>query len=590
MHSSSRPELPKTPQLTDDRRVAGPLAFQVECNGTKIVKFVPLVLGIIGNFSGIESASKKPLRSRKFVSICRDNFESVMQYFNVSLSLRIADGLTSSDDGSEVKLTFQTLDDFQPDAIVRQIKILRELSDQRDRLSEVLRDWVEENRAPCSDHDDSMTTAILLENWIPQNLALDGSSGDQLQKVIDGINCQIDCHLSPILRHPDLLQLESSWRGLHYLVMNSQTSKSLKIRVLDCTKKELMDDFSAVEDFDLTALFRKVYEEEFNFYGGEPYCALIGDFEFSLTPSDIQLLNNISLVSEAAFCPFISAVTPDVLAQFDLLQSPELGSGLLSAAWQSFRSAQNSRFVVLTTPRVPARTMALSLSPPNSTVWPSEDSWVNAAYMLAARISTSFSTRYRSYFISGIDTGGLVDFLPPADRNEDTCTPGVSDLDDFSLTLTECAEINKHGLTVFNINSNRNYGVFFRSPTCHRPEHRDESAATELNAEIMISLPYILAVSEFARLIRVISRDKYAPPDREGLQRELRNWITTYVYSNAMSDELRSAFPLAEASINVEENRYGGGMYVVQLSIRPNLPGSHLTTVQTFNVLVRITW
>jgi type VI secretion system protein ImpC len=107
-------------------------------------------------------------------------------------------------------------------------------------------------------------------------------------------------------------KLEGSWRGLHHLVMNTETSKQLKLRVLNISKRELFKDLDKAVEFDQSQLFKKLYEDEFGMPGGEPFGALVGDYEITSHPEDIDLLEKISGVCAAAHCPFISAASPEL--------------------------------------------------------------------------------------------------------------------------------------------------------------------------------------------------------------------------------------------------------------------------------------
>src|SRR5215831_5053341 len=129
-------------------------------------------------------------------------------------------------------------------------------------------------------------------------------------KAIALLDDKLSKQLNAVMHDPKFLKLEGSWRGLHYLVMNSETSSQLRIRVTNVSKRELYKDLSKAVEFDQSQTFKKIYENEFGTPGGEPYGALIGDYEFSNHPEDLELLSKMSNVAAAAFCPFISAAEP----------------------------------------------------------------------------------------------------------------------------------------------------------------------------------------------------------------------------------------------------------------------------------------
>jgi len=219
--------------------------------------------------------------------------------------------------------------------------------------------------------------------------------------------------LSAVMHNEKFQQIEGSWRGLNHLIMNSETSSDLKIRMLNISKKELGKDLAKAVEFDQSQIFKKIYESEFGTAGGEPYAALIGDFEFSGHPDDLDLLTSMSNVSAAGFCPFISAADPKMFGfdSFTELSKPRDLEKIFDSAeyikWRSFRDSEDARFVTLTMPRVLARL------PYGSATKPVEDfnfeeasldsgdrqlesqhddyCWTNAAYAMGTTLTKSYA-------------------------------------------------------------------------------------------------------------------------------------------------------------------------------------------------------
>ncbi|MDH5446470.1 MAG: type VI secretion system contractile sheath large subunit, partial [Gammaproteobacteria bacterium] len=182
-----------------------------------------------------------------------------------------------------------------------------------------------------------------------------------INSAIAAIDQLMSKQLSAVMKHEKFQKLEGSWRGLNHLVMNSETSSQLKLRMMNISKKELAKDLEKAVEFDQSQTFKKIYESEFGIAGGEPYAALIGDYEFSSHPDDIDLLSNVSNIAAAGFCPFISATAPEMFGfeSFTELSKPRDLEKIFESAeyikWRSFRESQDSRFVTLTMPRVLAR-------------------------------------------------------------------------------------------------------------------------------------------------------------------------------------------------------------------------------------------
>src|SRR5262245_6607820 len=233
--------------------------------------------------------------------------------------------------------------------------------------------------------------------------------------------------LNEIMHHPDFQKLEGSWRGLHYLVKQSETSTMLKLRVLNVSKKDLLRDLERAVEFDQSALFKKVYEEEYGTFGGAPFGALIGDYEFGRHPQDLSLLEQISHVAASAHAPFMAAANPQM---FNLDSHTDIGvprdlakifDTVEYAKWKSFRESEDSRFVGLTLPRVLARlpygpdTVPVEGFSFKEDVDGSDHSkylWSNAAYAMGARITDSFAKYGWTVAIRGVEGGGLVEGLP----------------------------------------------------------------------------------------------------------------------------------------------------------------------------------
>ena len=166
----------------------------------------------------------------------------------------------------------------------------------------------------------------------------------------------ISMQLNEVMHHPDFQKLEASWRGFNYLVHQSETGDTLKIRVMNVSKKDLLKDMEKASEFDQSTLFKKIYEEEFGMFGGASYGALIGDYEFGNHPQDLALLEKVSQVAAAAHAPFISCRLCDYVqsGQFYELGTPrdmaKIFQSVEYAKWKSFRDSEDSRYVALPFP------------------------------------------------------------------------------------------------------------------------------------------------------------------------------------------------------------------------------------------------
>src|SRR5580698_4554952 len=248
-----------------------------------------------------------------------------------------------------------------------------------------------------------------------------------IQARIAQIDHLISLQLNEVLHYPAFQKLEGTWRGLKYLLDQSETSDMLKIKVLNVSKRELLKDLQRASEFDQSSLFKKVYEEEFGVFGGAPFASIIGDYEFGKGPEDMELLEKISQVASSAHAPFLSAANSELLnlSSYTQLGSPrDIGKIFDSteyAKWKSFRQSDDSRYVALTLPHILMRlpygkdTKQIDAFDYEESVDGSDHSkylWSNAAYALGARLTNSFAKHGWCAAIRGVEGGGLVEGLP----------------------------------------------------------------------------------------------------------------------------------------------------------------------------------
>jgi len=439
-------------------------------------------------------------------------------------------------------------------------------------------------------------TTHALKGTVTWNKSLVVSIND----TINSIDEQISKQLAAIMHQQQFKKLEGGWRGLRHLVMNTETSTRLLIRLLDLSKQELFKDLDRAVEFDQSQTFKKIYESEFGTPGGEPYGLLVGDYEFGNHPQDISLLQHMSGIAAAAFAPFISASAPSLFG-FDnwaeLAKPRDLSKIFVSAEytkWQSFRQQEDSRFVVLTMPRALARLPygaqtlpvdefnyeEITAAADERKATPYNDyCWMNAAYLLATCITKAYSAHGWATAIRGAEGGGKVENLPlhtfcSDDGDIDTQCPT-----EIGITDRREAELSQLGFLPLCHYKNTDYAVFFGAQSTQIPKKYDNPQATA-NAAISARLPYIMATSRFAHYVKVMARDKIGS-FLEAMDCEdwLNRWILNYVNSNASSkQELKAKYPLAEAKVAVKEIPGQPGAYHAVAWLRPWLQMEELTT------------
>lgn len=407
--------------------------------------------------------------------------------------------------------------------------------------------------------------------------------------------------LAAIMHHPDFQKLEGTWRGLNYLVMNTETSAQLKLKVFNSSKKELFKDLEKAVEFDQSQLFKKLYENEFGTPGGEPYGALIGDYEFTNHPEDVALLSKISGVAAAAFCPFITAASPAFFG-FDTwtdLTTPrdleKIFDTVEYTQWRSFRDSDDSRFVTLTMPRVLARLPYGANTKPveefdfdevpvgkgkKAIAVPHDQyCWMNAAYVLGTRLTDAFAKYGWCTAIRGAEGGGKVEGLPAHVFQSDDGDMDLKCPTEVGITDRREAELSKLGFLPLCHYKNTDYAVFFGAQTAQKPKKYDRPEATA-NAAISARLPYIMATSRFAHYLKVMARDWIGKfMEVEECQAALDRWIHNYVSADPKpSQEAKARYPLREAKVEVKEVPGKPGSYTAIAWLRPWLQLEELTT------------
>ncbi|SHO67177.1 type VI secretion system protein ImpC [Pseudoxanthobacter soli DSM 19599] len=421
-----------------------------------------------------------------------------------------------------------------------------------------------------------------------------------ISAAISSIDAKLSTQLNAIMHHPDFQKLEGTWRGLNYLVMNSETSTTLKIRVLNCTKRELYKNLSKASEFDQSAIFKKIYESEFGSPGGEPYGALIGDYEFSNHPEDIELLSQMSSVAAAAFAPFIAAADPALFGfdNYTELSKPrdleKIFDTVEYAKWRSFRESEDSRFVTLALPRTLARLPYGAMTKPVEefnyeeghivdgvprAMANNEYCWMNSAFVLGARLTDAFAQHGWCTAIRGAEGGGKVENLPSHVFVSDDGDVDQQCPTEIGITDRREAELSKLGFLPLCHYKGTDYAVFFGAQTTQKPKKYDRPEATA-NAAISARLPYIMATSRFAHYLKIMGRDKVgAFMEASDCEAWLNRWIINYVNGNPdAGQDMKAKYPLAEAKVEVREIPGKPGSYNAVAWLRPWLQMEELTT------------
>jgi type VI secretion system protein ImpC len=440
-------------------------------------------------------------------------------------------------------------------------------------------------------------TAEALKGTVSWNKNLSATINEAIAKIDEKISKQV----TKILHAPEVQKLEGSWRGLHYLIKNTSTSELMKVKLFNASKEDIQKDFNKILEPTQSLLFEKIYEDEFGTPGGEPYGLLIGDYEFGNNSKDVDFLTKMSGISATAFAPFVTAANGTALGldSWEDLSKPKdlekIAKSYEFNQWNNFRDSEDAAFVTLAMPRV------LSRLPYNDKTNPAdgftfnevefdkngrakkmdhnEFTWMNAAYVMGAKMTESFEKTGWCTAIRGASSGGKVEGLPTFGFVSDDGDIDLKCPTEIAITDRREKELANLGFMPLSHYKKTDYAVFFGAQTAKRPKIYEEDSATE-NAAIAAKLPYIMVTSRVAHHVKIMGRDMIGSmKSTSEVEADLNKWIKNYIDTNPNSQEyVRHRYPLAEAKISVEAIPGRVGAYHAVAYMKPWLPLEELST------------
>jgi len=446
-----------------------------------------------------------------------------------------------------------------------------------------------------------------LEN---SGLGLSSDAYRTIQAIIAEIDRKLSEQINLVMHHPDFQQLEGAWRGLHYLVTNTETDELLKIRFMCLSKNELGRTLKRYKGvgWDQSPIFKRVYEEEYGQFGGEPIGCLVGDYSFDHSPPDVELLGEIARISAAAHCPFIAGASPNVMQMdsWQELSNPrdltKIFTNTEYAAWRSLRESEDARYVGLAMPRFLARLPYGARTNPVDEFDFEEETdganhdrytnyeervdgtnhdhycWGNAAFAMAANINRSFKLYGWCTSIRGVESGGAVENLPCHTFPTDDGGVDMKCPTEIAISDRREAELAKNGFMPLVHRKNSDFAAFIGAQSLQRPQEYHDADASA-NAKLAARLPYLFACCRFAHYLKCIVRDKIGSfRERSDMERWLNDWIMNYVDGDPAnsSQETKARKPLAAAEVQVTEIEDNPGYYAAKFFLRPHYPAPRL--------------
>lgn len=452
---------------------------------------------------------------------------------------------------------------------------------------------------PKSDRaKDAITTAVttLAEQALSATALVSDDAVKSIEAIVAAIDQKLTEQVNLIIHHEDFQQIEGTWRGLHYLVNNTETDETLKIRVLNISKKEVGKVLKRYKGtaWDQSPLFKRIYEAEYGTAGGEPFGCLVGDYYFDNSPPDVEFVSGMAQIAAAAHSPFITAASPSLMGMdsWEQLGDPRDLTKIFQtpdyAAWRSLRESEDSRYVALTMPRFLSRLPYGAKTNPVEEFDFEEDvegathakyTWSNSAYAMATNINRAFKLYGWCSRIRGAESGGDVAGLPCHTFPTDDGGVDMKCPTEIAITDRREAELSKNGMLPLCHYKNTDYAVFIGGQSLHKPAEYDDPDATA-NANLGARLPYLFATCRFAHFLKCIVRDKIGSfKERADMEKWLNNWIMNYVEPDPANatEEAKARRPLAAAEVVVEEVEGNPGYYTSKFFLRPHYQLEGLT-------------
>lgn len=436
----------------------------------------------------------------------------------------------------------------------------------------------------------------LAEQALANSLTVNSDAYKAIEDIIAEIDRKLSEQVNAIIHHQDFQQLESAWRGLHYLVNNTEVDEMLKVRVLPISKKELHRTLRRHKGigWDQSPIFKKIYEQEYDQLGGTPYGCLVGDFYFDHSPADVELLGEMAKIAAASHCPFIAGASPAALQMesWQELANPrdltKIFENTEYTAWRGLRASEDSRYIGLAMPRFLARMpYGIQNNPVDAFNFEEETDgtdhgrycWANSAYAMAVNINRSFKHFGWCTSIRGVESGGAVEDLPTHTFPTDDGGVDMKCPTEIAVSDRREAELAKNGFMPLVHRKNSDVAAFIGAQSLQKAHEYYDPDATA-NAKLAARLPYLFACCRFAHYLKCIVRDKIGSfREREDMQRWLNDWIMNYVDGDPAnsSQDTKARKPLAAAEVYVEEVEDNPGYYTSKFFLRPHYQLEGLT-------------
>jgi type VI secretion system protein ImpC len=444
---------------------------------------------------------------------------------------------------------------------------------------------------------DAVESAVrtLAAQALSETALISSDAVSTIESIVAALDRKLTEQINVIMHHKDFQELEGTWRGLQYLVTNTETDEMLKIRIFNISKPDLgrtLKRFKGIA-WDQSPLFKKIYEQEYGTFGGEPMGCLTGDYYFDHSAPDTELLGQMAQIGAAAHCPFIAGASPTLMQMesWQELSNPRDLTKIFGtpeyAPWRSLRESEDSRYIGLAMPRFLGRYPYGKNNPVEEFDFQEDTegakhekfTWVNSAFAMAVNITRSFKMYGWCSRIRGVESGGAVEGLPVHTFPTDDGGVDMKCPTEIAITDRREAELAKNGFMPLLHRKNSDLAAFIGAQSLQKPfEYVDPDATA--NANLSARLPYLFACCRFAHYLKCIVRDKIGSfKERDTMEKWLNKWVIQYVDGDPAnsSETTKAQKPLAAAEVKVEEVEGNPGYYRATFWLRPHYQLEGLT-------------
>jgi type VI secretion system protein ImpC len=569
------------------------ITHDVETNGSLQKKELPFIVGIISDLAG--ETVLAPIHERKFIFIDGDNFNGVMSFIAPTIKMNL--------EGEELELKFNRFSDFSPDSLVQAIPALKTKLDQRIALTDLAGKLdgnfkleeamlglianpgdsaaVKAALKTSDEHADAMIAAFTCKLGANKDI---NNVYQFTVELIAALDAEMSADMCKVLHNPKFQALESSWRGMYHLVSNAACGEMLKLRVLSASRKDLEGDLYKCPSFDLSKLFKLVYEEEYGTPGGQPYSCLLVDLYFGKSNPDVELLRKLSEVASAAHAPMIAGTSAKMFGVDSFREMARINDikkifeGSEAAKFKGLRDTEEARYVALPMARVLARAPYHPESNPIDSFKLSEAvnndeefSWMNPAYCLSERIVNAYTMYGWVAAIRGVEGGGLIENLPQHLFKTEQGDTVMYCPTEISITDRKERELSDLGFLPICHIKDTDKAVIFGGQTIQKSKLYLDKDATA-NATVSARLPYVMNASRFAHYVKVMMRDKIGSSMTAGeVEQFLQDWLADYILlSENASLESKARLPLKDGKVQVVDDPERPGSYKAIMWLQPH--------------------